>query len=80
MSVYSNLLLKKQIGNTQFTCIPKINVNRKTTFRYKVIRGKSLTSSSSSSSFELFVVYFMQEDLYIGHTALALTLDLQVFS
>ena len=31
-------------------------------------------------SFELFVVSFMQEDVYIGHTALALTLGLQVFS
>ena len=36
--------------------------------------------SSSSSSFELFVVSFMQKDVYMGHTALALTLDLQVFS
>ena len=35
---------------------------------------------SSSSSFELFVVSFMQEDIYIGHTALVLTLGLQVFS
>ena len=33
-----------------------------------------------SSSFELFVVSFMQEDVYIGHTALALMLGLQVFS
>ena len=29
---------------------------------------------SSSSSFELFVVSFMQEDVYISHTALALML------
>ena len=34
----------------------------------------------SSSSFELFVVSFMLEDVYIGYTALALTLGLQVFS
>ena len=34
----------------------------------------------SSSSFEQFDVSFMQEDVYIGHTALALTLGLQVFS
>ena len=34
----------------------------------------------SSSSFELSVVSFMQEDVYIRHTALALTLSLQVFS
>ena len=31
-------------------------------------------------SFELFVVSFMQEDVYIDHTALALLLSLQVFS
>ena len=37
-------------------------------------------SSSSSSSYELFVVSFMLEDVYIGHAALALTLGLQVFS
>ena len=36
--------------------------------------------SSSSWSFELFVVSIIQEDVYIGHTALALTLDLRVFS
>ena len=35
---------------------------------------------SSSSSYELFAVSFMQEDVYIGHTALALMLGLQVFS
>ena len=35
---------------------------------------------SPSSSFELFVVSFMQEDVYIGHAALALTLCLRVFS
>ena len=34
----------------------------------------------SSSSFELFVVSFMQEDVYVGYTALALTLGEQVFS
>ena len=34
----------------------------------------------SFSSFELFVVSFMQEDVYIGHTASALTLGLQFFS
>ena len=33
-----------------------------------------------SSSYELFVVSFMQEDVYIGHPALALTHGLQVFS
>ena len=33
----------------------------------------------SSSSFEQFDVSFMKEDVYIGHTALALTLGLQVF-
>ena len=33
-----------------------------------------------SSSFELFVVSFMQEDEHIGHTALALAFGLQVFS
>ena len=36
-------------------------------------------ASFSSLSFDLFVVSFMQEDVYIGHTALALTLGLQVF-
>ena len=36
--------------------------------------------SSSSSSYELFFVSFMQEDVYMGHIALALTLGLQVFS
>ena len=35
---------------------------------------------SMSCLFELFVVSFMQEDVYTGHTALALTLALQVFS
>ena len=35
---------------------------------------------SSSSSFELFVVSFTLEDVYIGHIALALMLGLQVFS
>ena len=39
-----------------------------------------LTKDSSSLSFELVVVSFMQEDAYIGYTALALTLGLQVFS
>ena len=37
-------------------------------------------SSSSSSSYELFVASIMQEDVYIGYSALALTLGLQVFS
>ena len=37
-------------------------------------------SSSSSSSYELVVVSIMQVDVYIGYTALALTLGLQVFS
>ena len=37
-------------------------------------------ASSFSSSFKLVVVSFMQEDVYIGHTALALTLCLKVFS
>ena len=32
------------------------------------------------SSFELFVESIMQEDVYIDHTALAITLGLQVFS
>ena len=32
------------------------------------------------SSFELFVMSFMQQDVYIGHTVLALMLGLQVFS
>ena len=35
---------------------------------------------SSSSSYELFVVSIMQEDVYIDYTAFALTLGLQVFS
>ena len=35
---------------------------------------------SSSLSFEQFDVSFMQEDVYVGHTALALTLCLPVFS
>ena len=35
---------------------------------------------NSSSSFELFVVSFMQENVYIGHAALALTLGLHVFA
>ena len=34
---------------------------------------------SPSSFFELFVVSFVQKNVYIGHTVLALTLDLQVF-
>ena len=34
----------------------------------------------SSSSYELFVVSFMQEDVYKGDTALELMLSLQVFS
>ena len=38
-----------------------------------------LKKEGFSSSFELFVVSFAQEDVYIGHTALALTLGLQVF-
>ena len=38
----------------------------------------TMEQCSSFSSFELFVI--MQEDVYIGHTALALTLGLQVFS
>ena len=63
MSVYSDFLLQKRISNTQFTYIPKINVYRKTTFGYKVISGKSLTNSFSSSSFELLVVSFLQEDV-----------------
>ena len=47
MSIESDLFPKEQISNTQFTCIPKINVAlvyKKATFRYKVIRGKNLTS------------------------------------
>ena len=32
---------------------------------------------ASSSSYELFVASIMQEDVYIGYTALALTLGLQ---
>ena len=36
--------------------------------------------NSSSSSFELFVVSIMQENVHIGHTALALTCGWQVFS
>ena len=35
--------------------------------------------SSSSVSFELFVVSFMEEDVYIGHTVLALKLSLRVY-
>ena len=35
---------------------------------------------NSSSSFEVFVVSFMQEDVHIGHTALALTFGWQAFS
>ena len=63
MSIDSDLLSKKQIGNTQFTCIPKINVYKKTTFRYKVIRGKSLTSCLlksriASSSNAVAATYF----------------------
>ena len=38
------------------------------------------TKQTASSSFEPFVVSFMQEDVYIGYTALALTLGLLVFS
>ena len=37
-------------------------------------------NSSSSSSYEQFVVGHMQEDVYIGYTALAITLGLRVFS
>ena len=36
--------------------------------------------TNRSSSFELFVVSFMQGDVHIGHTALALTFGLLVFS
>ena len=46
---------------------------------YFIVR-KCIYPSASSLSFELFVVSFMQEDVYIGHTALALTHDLQVFN
>ena len=42
--------------------------------------AKLYSQISSSSSFELFVVSSMQDDVYIGHTALALTLGLRVFS
>ena len=42
--------------------------------------AKQSTRRGSSSSYELFFVSFMQEDVYIGHTALAHTLGLQVFS
>ena len=63
MTIESDLLPKKQISNTQFTCIPKINVYKKTTFRYKVIRGKSSTSCFlkiriASSSNAVTVTYF----------------------
>ena len=37
-------------------------------------------ASSSSLSFELFVVSFMQEDVYVGQIVLALMLGLQVFN
>ena len=44
----------------------------------------SVLELGSSSSFELFVTLrvttFMQEDVHIGHIALALALGLQVFS
>ena len=45
-----------------------------------------ISAQASSSSFGLFVVSFMQKGVciynyvYIGHTALALTLGFQVFS
>ena len=39
-----------------------------------------MNESFSLSSYELFVVSVMQEDIYIGYTALALTLGLHVFS
>ena len=47
----------------------------------KFYRGSGLlTLQLSSSSYELFVVSIMQKDVYIGYTALALTLGLQFFS
>ena len=45
-----------------------------------VLTSNDATINASSSSFELFVVSFMQEDVYVGYSALALTLGLQVFS
>ena len=72
MSVESDLLPKKQISNTQFTCIPKINVYMKTTFRYKVIREKSLTScflksriaSSSNAVTATYFAFAEKHDLH----------------
>ena len=40
----------------------------------------NIRESTSSLSYELFFMSLMQEDVYIGYIALALTLGLQVFS
>ena len=45
-----------------------------------VAYGSAMQSLFSSLLYELFVVSFMQEDVLIGYTALALRLGLQVFS
>ena len=45
-----------------------------------IVRYFKTSISKKSSSFELFVVSIMQEDVCIGYTALALTLGLRVFS
>ena len=47
---------------------------------FRELRNHITLCIASSSSFELFVVSFIQEDVFLGHTALALMLGLQVFS
>ena len=47
---------------------------------FRELRNHITLCIASSSSFKLFVVSFIQEDVFLGHTALALMLGLQVFS
>ena len=47
---------------------------------YSSAMNESTDQTSSYSSYELFVLRIMQENVYIGYIALALTLSLQVFS
>ena len=48
--------------------------------RLDVVHAVSIMQTTSSSSYELFVVSIMQEDVRIAYTALAPTFGLQVFS
>ena len=46
-------------------------------FVHKIMMQYKVVQYTCSSSFELFVVSFMQEHVYIGHTVLALTRDVE---